>query len=392
MLAAAVLSTTGCGGDDGMDDGPRGADALKVPAVTLRAQLTAALGARAWLTAFAVRTTLIDGDAAPTAFEARRTLAKGSEVLATRLARAFGEQTDTPALALLRSQDTLLIDAARARAAGDAAAGVAAGTGLEANRTALAALLATDGLTARELEAELEPAYSSLATAVEAVATGDANAPAKTAVAAARATGPAPELTRAAARRRPQISGGVTSPAAELAAVAAAAFTDAAYAQAATSALVVAGATRGTRLRAATDTQKQITDTLDQLVASVYGEDAGERFAALWRARAVALTDYARAKANADVIVAQRALVALAGFRAQAAGLLDELDPEGPRRRFARALAEHVDTTTATIRAQATDSPKVGARLLAAAAAARAVGQALTVRVARQFPETFSAG
>ncbi|MDQ3630355.1 MAG: hypothetical protein M3417_03575, partial [Actinomycetota bacterium] len=174
-------------------------------------------------------------------------------------------------------------------------------------------------------------------------------------------------------------------------AVVAAAFTDAAYAQAATGAVVVAGATRGLRLQAATRTLQETTDTLGQLVASVYGEDAGERFTVIWGAQAGALTDYARAKANADVIVAQRALAALERFRAQAAGLLKELDPEGPRRGLAAALADHVDAMTAAIRAQATGSPKLGPRLLAAADAARAVGQELAERFARQFPDTFTA-
>ncbi len=391
MIAAAVLAT-GCGGDDRADDLPRGADALKVPVVTLRAELAAALGARPWLTAFAVRSTLIDGTAAPTALGARRTLAKGSEALASRLAAAFGEQTGARALALLRRQDTLWIQVARARAGGDAAAGTAADAALEANRTALAELLSAGGLSARDLETELEPAYTSLRAAVTAVADGDARAPAKTAAAAARATRPAPELIRAAARGRPRLVGGAASPAAELAAVAATAFTDAAFAQAATSAVVVAGARRGPRLQAATRTLQETTATLGQLVASVYGEDAGERFTVLWSAHAGALTDYARAKANADVIVAQRALAALERFRTQAAGLLNQLDPEGPRRGLAAALADHVDTLTAAIRAQATSSPRLGPRLLAAADAARALGQALAARFARQFPETFTAG
>jgi hypothetical protein len=390
MIAVAVLAT-GCGGDDPADDGLRGAKALEAPAVMLRAELAAALGARAWLTALAVRTTLIDGAAAPTALGAQRTLDMGSEALASRLTDAFGEQTGARALTLLRRQDTLWTEGAKARAADDAAAAAATDDALDANRTALAQLLATGGLTSRELESEFEPAYASLAAAVDAVVAGDASAPARTALAAARATRPAPELIRAAARRRPQLVGGAASPAAELAAVAAAAFTDSAFAQATTSAVVVAGAKRGPRLRAATRTLQETTDTLGQLVASVYGEDAGERFAALWSAHASAFTDYARAKANADVIVAQRALAALERFRAQTASLLAQLDADGPRSGLAKALTAHVDTTTAAIRAQATRSAKFGPRLLAAADATRAVGEALAARFARQFPETFTA-
>lgn len=391
MVAAAVLAT-GCGGDDRADDGPRGAKALEAPVVMLRAELAAALGARAWLTAFAVRTTLIDGSTAPTALGAQRTLGQGSEALASRLVTGYGAQTGARALTLLRRQDTLWVEAARARAGDDAAAGDAADGALDANRAALAQLLGTDGLAARELESELEPAYASLSAAVDAVAAGDARAPARTALAAARATRPAPELVRAAARRRPQLAGDVASPAAELAAVAAVAFTDTAFAQAATGAVIVTGATPGPRLQAAKRTLLETTDALGQLIASVYGEDAGERFTVLWSAHASAFTDYARAKANADVIVAQRALAALERFRAQTTSLLEQLDPGGPRRGLAAALADHVDTTTAAIRAQATRSPKFGPRLLEAADATRAVGEALAARAARQFPETFTAG
>lgn len=387
VLAAAVL--TGCGEGDELKDGPGAADALSAPAVTLRADLSAALAARAWLTAFSVRATLIDGAAAPTALAARRTLAEGSTTLASRLADAVGKEKAARALTLLRRQDTLWIAAARARGTATATADV----GLAANRIALAKLLSTDGLPARKLEKALKPAYTSLATAVDAVADGAPSAPARTALAAARATRPATDLARAAAQRRPggPSTGDVTSPAAELAALSASAFTNDAYAQAATNALVVAGATRGDRLLAAVRTLDDTTSTLGQLVTSVYGEDAGGRFAALWSAHTATFTDYARAKVNADAIVAQRALVALKRFRAKTLRLLDELDPDGPRRGLAAALSKHVDTATAAIRAQATDSPKLGPRLLAAAAAARAVGRALGARFARQFPEKLSA-
>ena len=390
MLAAALLAA-GCGGDDGRQAGPGGVDALSAPAVKLRADLSSALAARVWLTAFSVRTTLIDGTTSPTALAARRTLGEGSKALASRLADAFGRKTGAGALVLLRRQDKLSADIARARAAENTVAGTVADVGLDANRTALAKLLAIDGLTAGELGELLEPADASLAAAVDAVAAGAARAPARTAVAAARATRPAAALALAAARRRPQVTGGATSPAAELAALAATAFTDDAYAQAATDAVVVAGATRGLRLSAATATLEETTDTLGQVVASVYGEDAGGRFAELWSVHTVAFTDYARAKINADSGSAQRALLALRRFRAETLKLLDELDPAGPRRRLSKALSEHVDTATATIRAQATDSPKLGPRLLAAADASRAVGRALAARFARQFPEKLPA-
>jgi len=390
MLAAAVL-TTGCGGDDARDQAPRGARALSAPAVKLRADLAGALAARAWLTAFSVRATLTDGATSPTARAARRTLGEGSKALAARLAVAFGGKTATDALVLLRRQDRLWVAIARARASGNPVAGTVADVGLDANRTALAKTLAIDGLTAGELGEQLEPGDTSLAAAVGAVAAGAPRAPARTAVAAARAARPATALAVAAARRRPQITGGATSPAAELAALAASAFTDDTYAQAATDAVVVAGARRGGRLRAATSTLDETTDALGQVVASVYGEDAGRRFAALWSAHTVAFSDYARAKANADAVVAQRALLALKRFRAGTLRLLDELDPEGPRRRLSAALTKHVDTATAAIRAQATDSPKLGPRLLVAARAARAVGRALAMRFARQFPEKLPA-
>ncbi len=384
MLAVAAL-VAGCG--DEPAEVPRGAAGLSAPAVKLRAELSAALSARVWLTAFSVRTTLVNGARSPTALAARRTLDAGSKALASRLADAFGNRTASSALVLLRRQDKLWAGLARTRAAGKAVADI----GLDENRTALAELLSTDDLPAAELREELEPADASLAAAVGAVATGAPRAPARTAIAALRATRSAATLALAAARRRPELTGGPTSPAAELADLAASAFTDSAYAQAATDAVVVAGATRGVRLRAATRTLDATTDTLGQFVASVYGEDAGGRLAALWSAHTVAFTDYARAKVNADAVVAQRALVALKRFRVETLGLLDELDPGGPRRRLSTALTRHVDTATAAIRAQATNSPKLGSRLLVAAKASRAVGRALAARFARQFPEKLPA-
>lgn len=391
ILAAAAL-VSGCGGGDGAADGLRGARAISAPAVTLRADLAASLDARPWLTVFSVRTTLLDGAASPTAVAARRTLATGSEAVASRLGKAFGSRVGTQALALLRREDALLAGLARAPVLANAPARTAAEVGLKANRRALAELLAAGELSTSALEKLLRPASTSLATALGAVAAGAASAPEQTATAAARAARPAPALARAAKRRRPGLAGDPGSPAAELAAVAAIAFTDATYAQAATGTVVAAGATSGTRLRAATRALDETTDALGQLVASVYGEDAGERFAALWGAHTVAFTDYTRAKVNADLIVAQRALTALDRFRTETARLLDELDPEGPRTKLVAVLDEHVATTTAVIRAQATKSPKVGPRLLEAAAASRAVGRTIAIRFARQFPEKFPAG
>ncbi len=391
MLCAVALAA-GCGGSDRRDDGRLGARAISAPAVELRAELAAALGARPWLVALAARTTLVDGAGAPRARAARRTLDDGSRALAEQLGAALGDRVQARSLTLLRRDDALLAALARTRALRQPAAAKAVRTSLLADRRALAALLATRGRSVRELESELAPAARSLTAAVVAVAAGSPRAPASIAATARRATRPAPGIALAAKRRRPALTGSPTSPAAELSALAAAAFTDHAYAQAATDAVVAAGATKGARLRAAVGTLDETTDALAQFVAAVHGEDAGERFALLWRAHTVAFADYTRAKVNGDPIVAQRALSELARFRRQTATLFDELDPEGSPRGLAAALTVHVDTTTAAIRAQVAKSPKLGPRLLLAADAARGVGRALAIRFARQFPEKLPAG
>lgn len=387
LTLAATLLAAGCGGGEGPGDEPRGAAAIADPVVTLRAELAGALGARAWLTAFAVRTTLIDGAAAPTTLGARRALDAGSAALAARVGTAIGGRERV--LVLLRRQDELWTDVARARAADDPAARSAAEFGLDDNRDALTDLLGAEPLDAREVERELTSANTGLAAAVAAIAAGEASAPARIATAAARAVRPAQALARAAERRGAE--GRAGSPAAELASLAAVTFSDSAYAQTTVSGVVAAGIMSGPRLSAASSTLQATTETLGQLVASVRGEDAGQRFGASWSAQATALAAYTRAKVADDAPAARAAIAELERVRREIAALLEELDPEAPRSELRKALRKHADAATATIRAQATKSPKVGPRLLETAAAARKVGRVIAMRFADRFPEKFPA-
>jgi hypothetical protein len=390
MLAVGAAAA-GCG-DDGAGGRVLGAAAIAEPAVALRSELAAAFGERAWLTAFAARATLLDGVGSPAALGARRALDRGTAALASALGDARGAGTEAAALTLLRAQDGLWSEVAAARAAADAPAAAAARARLAANRRALARLLARDAPGRARVDRDLALATTSLAAAVEAVAAGRASAPAQTATAALRAARPAGVLADGAgARRGPPRPGRATSPAGELAASAAVAFTDLAYAQATASAAVATRTRDPERLRAAGQAVGATTDALGQLLASVYGEDAGERFAALWAARAGALTDYTRAKTGEDLGAAARALTRLQRLRTDTVTLLAEVDPDGSSRALADALRAHGDAATAAIRAQAAGSPKLGPRLLDAARTARAIGRALAVRAARQFPEKFPA-
>ncbi|MBA2349391.1 MAG: hypothetical protein H0V81_13970, partial [Solirubrobacterales bacterium] len=191
--------------------------------------------------------------------------------------------------------------------------------------------------------------------------------------------------------RRPALAGRPASPAAELASLAAVGFTDSAYAQATTHALITAGAGPGARLAAATRTVRTTSDALERLITSIYGDDLGGRFGQAWASQSEAFADYARAKTEQNGLSTQQALNALERLSREIAVLVDEGDPGGSRRETVLALRAYQDATTAAIRAQATGSPRFAERILEAARRARGVGRALAVRVARQMPEKFPA-
>lgn len=388
VLVAAAL-TAGCGSGDAPDEGPTGAAAVAAPAVVLRANLGAALDARAWLTAYAVRTTLIDGVNAPTAVAARLALDKATVTLARRYGTVSGREPQV--LDLLRDEDTRWAELSRARATGNDEARAIAQATIADGRTRLARLLADAELSAESVEAQLEKGQDALGVALASVTTGSELAPDRTATAALRATRIAPELARAGKRRRPELEGSPRSPAADLAALAASAFTDHAYAQAATDAVVAAGARFGPRLDAARRALGASTDTLSQLVTAVHGENAGERFGKLWAAHTAAFVVYTRAKASGDVIGSTNALVALDKFRDGVQVLFAEVDPDAPKEPLARALEQHVDASTAAIRAEVVDSPQTAQRLLDSAAASQRLGRVLAARFATAFPERFPA-
>lgn len=391
MFALATLAA-GCGGDDGQADELRGRAAATAQSVVLRARLAAAFSERAWLTAFATRARLVSGAASPEALAAGTTLGTASAALADRLGTAFGPAVRDRAIDLLRRQDELWGEAASADALGDARGRAAARAGLTATRTALGALLAKGTGTRRQLDEELAGANARLSAALAAVAAGAADAPVRTATAAASAARPARALALAAEERRsPPPAGSSRSPAGDLAELAAAAFTHASYARASAVALIAAGAGDGPRLRAARSDVDAATDELGQLVASVYGEDAAGRFRAAWGAQGEAFEAYAEAKQARDAAAARGALVRLGTARAGIVGLLGEVDPDGDRGPFDRAVARHADAGTAAIRAAAAGSPKLGPRLRDVAAAARGIGEALVLLATRQFPGKFPA-
>ncbi len=164
------------------------------------------------------------------------------------------------------------------------------------------------------------------------------------------------------------------------------AFTDAAFAQAAATTLVATGAADGPRAAVARAEVADAGSALGQVVTSVYGEDAGGRFAGAWGAQAAAFDAYARAEQLGDAAAVRGALVRLGQARSALTTLLADVDPEAPRNALDRVVARHAEATTASIRAAAVDSPKLGARLRDAATAARALGRALVLRAAEQFP------
>ena len=130
---------------------------------------------------------------------------------------------------------------------------------------------------------------------------------------------------------------------------------------------------------------------LSKAITSVYGDEAGTQFLALWRKHIGFFVDYTVGKATKDDAKVEKARTDLEGYSSDFGAFIDSAT-EGalPKAAVVANLSEHVKTLFAAIDAQAAGSPDATALLKKAADHMSMTAKVLSGAFSTQFPEKFS--
>lgn len=394
-LLVVALSAAACGG--GGDGGGKAGEGAATPppsydvekglgsaASDLRAELTEMLQEHVFLTGITTDAVVAGRDAAP-----------GSAVLdqnATALANLFGGVYGDPAaprfLELWRRQNALVLDFARASAAGDQAATGRIKGDLEALGNELTTFLsATNPQHTPDTVGEDHEAYVRLLLAtVTAQAKKEAEAYADLKEAADHAPKTATLLASGIVKLKDRpVEGSIDAMGAVLRSTLAAKLQQHTY----LAGVATAAALGGGDFEAAARPLDENSLELSRAISSAYGDDAGRQFLSLWRQHIGFFVDYTRAAARGDQAGMSTAKADLDGYRSAFAAFLSAANPNLGKDAVAAELGVHVDTLIAAIQAQAAKDASQVLKLRDAADHMPHTGFVLASAIARQFPQKF---
>lgn len=124
-------------------------------------------------------------------------------------------------------------------------------------------------------------------------------------------------------------------------------------------------------------------------IGSVYGDEAGEQFLALWRTHIGFFVDYTTAVANGDAAGKAQAAADLDGYRSDFGAFLASANPNLTKEAVAEDLKGHVATLFAAIDAQAAKDPSQFEKLREAASHMPMTAKVLAAGIATQYPKKF---
>jgi hypothetical protein len=130
---------------------------------------------------------------------------------------------------------------------------------------------------------------------------------------------------------------------------------------------------------------------LSQAVGSVYGDEAGEAFLALWRSHIGLFVDYTTAVAGNDTAGQEAAVTALTAYAQDFGTFLSTANPNLPKETVADLVTEHILTLKAVVDAQAAGDPTAAYTAVRHAYAhMQMVADPLAEAIVQQFPESFA--
>jgi hypothetical protein len=129
---------------------------------------------------------------------------------------------------------------------------------------------------------------------------------------------------------------------------------------------------------------------LSEAIASVYGDEGGEQFLALWRAHIGFFVEYTLGGATGDTAAQDAARQQLDDYRADFGAFVDSATGGNlPADAVAAELQVHVDTLITAIDAILAGDPQVYGLLAEAASHMPGTAAALASAIATQMPDTF---
>ena len=398
-VLALTLFAIGCGDDEEsstasgdtkteMTSGP----ATETGAAELRATLTAGLQEHVYLAGIAITNGVGQGLDSPEFEASAGSLDKNSIALSEAIGSVYGDDAGKQFLALWRDHIGFFVAYTKAKAEGNAKAAEKARKDLDGYRAEFGAFLssANPELTQEAVADELKPHVASVFATIDAVVAKSPDTFEKLREAAAHMPTTANVLAGAIATQMPdKFDGSADSGASELRATLTAGLQEHVYLAGITIANGVGQGLDSGEFKAAAASLDKNSIALSDAIGSVYGDDAGKQFLALWRDHIGFFVAYTKAKAEGDEMGAQQARKKLDGYRAEFGAFLSSANPELTQKAVAEELKPHVATVFSTIDAVVAGSPETFERLREAAGHMPMTANVLAGAITKQFPDKF---
>jgi DNA-binding transcriptional regulator YdaS (Cro superfamily) len=399
VLLVAGLAVAACGSDDktgnaSTDTTPTTATAdhamaqgTESGASQLRSGLTSLLQEHVYLAGITTGTALAGQDYKPAA----AALDANTQGLQDAIASVYGDAGGKQFGDLWRKHIGFFVDYTTGKATNDQAKMAKAKADLDGYRADFGAFIESatkGGLPKQAVADELKPHVETLLAAIDAQAAKSPDAVEKLKMAADHMPMTALILSGAIVKQFPdKFDGTVDSPAATLRATLTAALQEHVY---------LAGITTGTALagqdyKPAAAVLDENTQSLQDAIASVYGDAGGKQFGDLWRKHIGFFVDYTTGKATKDQAMVDKARADLDGYRADFGAFIESATKGGlPKQAVADELKPHVESLFAAIDAQAAKDPGQFDKLKAAAGHMPMTASILAGAIAKQFPDKFA--
>ncbi len=362
----------------------------KTAGATLRANLTALLTSHVYLTAVATSTAVSGGDPGPAV---NAVLANGNQI-GNLITASFGGTTGADFAKTWNAQPLVFVSYAQAKVKGDTAAADAAKARLTTLGTQLAAFFGSTDVyitPASLVTSDVTPYLADMLAEIDAQASKATTQYSLLVTAANFVPHLADVLSSAIAKAEPTTypgtvtdPGTVTSSASNLRAQLTSALVSHVYLVAIATATDIG---RGD-VAPATATVVANTNSLANVVASIFGDVAGQQFSDSWTTHVQFFLDYAAASdANGRSTARANLATYATTFGNFVAGLTAHLSAPG----VTAAFAGHVTAIEAVIDAQLAKSPTQFSVLATAASDMPAMAGTLSEAFSEQFPIRFTA-
>ena len=416
LLLAAVASTgliaAGCGNNE--DQGNKNAISGNTSAQTedsssasgekltgtetgaaeLRATLTAGLEEHVYLAGIAVTQGVGEGLDSKQFKAAAGTLDENSKALADAIGSVYGPDAGEQFLAIWRDHIGMFVEYTKGKATKDAKLAKKAQKDLDGYRAEFGAFLesANPNLTQAAVADELKPHVASLSAAIDSVVAGKADAFSKLREAASHMPQTASVLAGAIVKQMPEkFTGATDAGASELRSVLTAGLEEHVYLSGITVKMGVDNGLDSKQFKAAAGTLDENSKALADAIGSVYGDDAGKQFLALWRDHIGMFVEYTKGRATNDDKLVKKAASDLDGYRTEFGAFLESANPNLTADAVAEELKPHVASLATTVDSVVAGKTDAFSKLREAASHMPQTANVLAGAIAKQMPEKFPA-